>query len=134
MLQRKSKKEGFIALMSVIIISAILLLVAVTAGLTGFYSRSNILDAEFKERSVALADACVDQALLQIAINPSYGGDTTVTLSDKDQCYIGPVPPGSGIKTFKTQAIFQNAYTNLEITIDTSDISIVSWKEIPNFL
>lgn len=127
--------KGFIALMSAIIISAILLLVVVTAGLNGFYERSNILDAEFKERSVALADACVDWTLYQIAIDPNYAGNVPITVSGTDKCDIGVVQNGPlvGQKTFKTQAIFQNSYTNLEITINTADISIDSWKEIPTF-
>ena len=39
--------KGFVALTSVVIISAILLLVATSLSLSGFYGRFNILESEF---------------------------------------------------------------------------------------
>jgi len=133
---KRKAQNGYVALMSVIIISAILVLMATTASFRGFYGRYNVLESEFKERSLAIAEACADTALLYLASNVNYydlaGG--TVSISGYTCTISQTGVPAAGQKRFKTQAIFQNAYTNLEITIDTSDISIVSWKEIPNFL
>ena len=73
---KKHSERGFIALISALIISAILLIALVASNLTGFYSRFNILDSELKERSNATADACADIALLQFALDPMYAGGT----------------------------------------------------------
>ncbi|MBI3631232.1 MAG: hypothetical protein HY221_02745 [Candidatus Sungbacteria bacterium] len=125
--------RGFVALISAIIISAVLLLVIAASGLIAFYSRFNILDFELKERSNAAADACVDEALLQIAQDPSYIGGTSISLSPLDKCWIGTVT-GSGQETFKVQATSSDtAVTNLQVTFDTSNFSVVSWQEIPTF-
>lgn len=126
--------RGFVALISAIIISAVLLLVIAASGLTTFYSRFNILDFELKERSNAVADACVDEALLQIAegIDPS-GAVLSLSQNPPDQCRIGTVT-GSNQQTFKVQATSSDtAVTNLQVTFDTSNFSVVSWQEIPTF-
>jgi hypothetical protein len=123
--------QGFVALMSAIIISAVLLVVITFLSYSGFNSRSNALHAEFKERSSALAEACADQALLAIANNNSYSGDATSTIG-ADQCYVGVVPVGSFPKTFQTRAIYQGSYTNLRIVVSAAP-AIISWQEVPNF-
>lgn len=128
------KQKGFIALISAIIISAILILVSTVASFRSFFGRSNILDAELKEQSVAMAEACADQALLEIANDPSYSGNATTTLAGSYECYIGSIPaPSGGQIIFKTRSYYRDFYTNLKIVINTSDLSIVSWEEISNF-
>ncbi len=131
--KKRKKNEGFVALISVIIISATLLLIVTTLSYTGFYGRLNVLDSEYKERSSFLAEACADQALLAITNNPAgYTGNATSTISGTDQCYIGFISP-SVIEIFETRGIFQNAYTDLKIKVDTTNMSIISWEEIPKF-
>src|SRR3989344_8321294 len=78
-LNTKSNK-GFVALISAIIISVILLLIATNLSLTGFYSRSNILDGELKEISSGYAEACVDTALLKLANDSGYTGGDSVNV------------------------------------------------------
>lgn len=134
----KPCEGGFIALMSAIIIATILLLVATTGGLTGIFARGNVLDAELKARSVAAADACVDQALLALANDASYtggvGGDT-YTLNNLDQCTVS-VATVSGQSTLTIKGTSganatARATTNLQVVANTADLSIVSWHEAP---
>ena len=118
--------------MSAMIISAVLLLLAVTGSLTGFFNRSDIADSEYKERSSALADACADTMLYKLGADSSYTGDTTSTLVGSDTCRIfnGVTTVGSE-RTFNIQSNFQNACTNLEIKVDTDTLAVSSWREIP---
>jgi len=127
-------ERGFVALMSVIIIGATLLVVVIGASLTGFYSRYNVLDFELKERSASTADACADKALLELANDATYAGGTLLSLNSLDRCRVGPVNPvGSGQKSFSIQATSSDAVTNLSILVNTSDLSIASWREIQNY-
>jgi hypothetical protein len=130
-----TRPRGFIALMSVIILSMVLLLVVVDASLTSFNSRFNALDAELKGRSEAAADACANQALLQLANDLSYAGNEALTLNTVDSCRIGAVATaGAGSqKTFKIQATSSSAVTNLFIVVLSSDLSTVSWQEMPTY-
>lgn len=131
MYESKIQPRGFIALMSAIIISAILLIVVASGSLTGFFGRMNIFDSELKERSMNLADACIDQAILKLAQNTAYTGSETITLVGGDTCTIGSIPSASP-KTFKTQGVFRNYYTNLQVTLTSDNRSVSSWQEVPN--
>jgi len=119
-----SKQRGFIALMSAIVISVLLLAITLSLGFSGFFTRFNILDSESKERSSALAEACGDTAILNLAQGLTTLGSVVVGAGS---CNIISFTPN-----IKTQACVNKAVTNLEITVDSS-FNILSWQEVPNF-
>ncbi|MDD5068282.1 MAG: hypothetical protein PHS53_00910 [Candidatus Pacebacteria bacterium] len=120
------QKQGFIALISTIVISVVLLLVVSTASLTGFYGRSDILDSELKERTNALAEACVDKAILYVADGSAHTYPELVSVST-DKCYIDSISAG----VIKTHALYSSFRTNLQVTINTANFSVFSWEEVP---
>jgi hypothetical protein len=129
------QERGFIALISVIILSAILLLAITSSGLASLFSRFNLLDAELKERSEAAADACTDIGLLQLATNPSFLGGV-YTLNTLDECRVGKVTSvggGSQYQFFVQATSSKTAVTNLQVVADQGDFSIVSWREIATY-
>ena len=133
-------QSGFIALISAIIISVLLLTITVTIGMTSIWGRLNVLDSESKERNIALAESCVDQAVLNFINNNlydvSFGSPEEVTISGTDKCKIMMFKnntPVSGKALIKTQASINKAYTNMKIQINTDDMVIDSWEECPNF-
>ncbi|MDP1689247.1 MAG: hypothetical protein Q8L47_03930 [bacterium] len=132
--KRKNKKrnEGFIALMSSVIIAAVILVFTVTLSYSSFFVRFNLLDSEFKDRSVALAEGCVDSALLNYAINSSYSGNEFLNIGS-DSCFVRPIYESGSNINIETQAIFQNSYTNLKVTINKISLAVVSWSEVPHF-
>lgn len=79
-MQIKIKNEGFIALISVIVIGTVLLIASITLSLNGFYGRFNILNTEFKEISNKLVDACLERARLSIGLS-EYTNDEVITLT-----------------------------------------------------
>jgi hypothetical protein len=129
---RNNTNKGFIALISAVLISAILLIVATTLSLSSFYGRYNIFDSEMKERSFTLAEACADIALVQLAIDSGYSGNATTTI-DSDECHIGPVTASGSERIFKTRAIYSDYHSNLRVTVDSSTLSVIAWEETPNF-
>ena len=135
---RKSER-GYIALVSVLIISLVLLTLAVSVSLTGFYARSNILNSEIKEQSMALAESCVSKAVADVAIgNPTTGvvqfGENPYNNDLPYECTILSVTsdtPNTGETTIETQGIFYDSYTNLVVTIDSNDQNVLKWREVP---
>lgn len=125
-------QHGYISLISSIIISVLLLAITFAISFNNSSSRFNILNAEFKEQSSALAEACVDTALLKLAQNQSYGGNENISVGN-DQCSILPIETLTGQKIIKTKAIFQNAATNLKVAVQAGDLSVISWEEIAKF-
>ncbi len=128
----RQKNKGFIALMSSIIISAVLILIVINMSMTGFYTRSNILDSEIKEMSLALADSCIDIALLGFAQNASYSGNVN-TIVGENTCFIGPITTSGSQKIFKIKAVVSDFHTNLKIIMDGTNFSIISVEETPTF-
>jgi len=125
---KNTRQKGFIALTSVIVISVLLLAITVRLGFSAFFNRLDVLDSESKERSSALAEACVDTAILNIARNAAYNPSNQVVAVGSDQCTIVSVTSSGSQKIIKTQAVINKAYTNLKISIN-SDFSINSWDE-----
>lgn len=125
-------QSGYIALVSSIIISILLMAVTFAVSSGNFSARFNVLNAEFKERGLALAEACADTALLKLAQNPSYPGNENIFVGN-DQCSILAVETLWEQKIIKTKAIFQSSVTNLKITVQASDLSVISWEEVPKF-
>jgi hypothetical protein len=131
------KQDGFIALMSVIIIMAILLVIGASISLTSFNSRFNVSDSEYKKRSSALAEACVGAELLQLAQGSTYANNSVVNVSGTDNCTMVSAATTTTISTVKTQGVFPptgsfKAFTNITVVASTTGLSIISWSESPN--
>src|SRR5688572_5917346 len=84
---RPSVEQGYIALMSVIVMGAVLTTVAVSFMERVMVSRLNSLSALVKSQTQELALACSARALLNYALDPSYRGDEAVNFAD-GQCTI----------------------------------------------
>jgi len=148
-------EAGFIALMSVLIISITLLGIAFARSNNGFFARFGALNSEYKRVGLGLAESCVNVALLKIAQNASYlpaaGGDTitvgsntcTIKSVSYDKTYWS-TSPYHEMATIQTQGTFNDTWSNLSVTAviqnpshaivasgTTSSISIVSWAETP---
>lgn len=124
----RRSQTGFIALISAIIISVVLLLVVTSAALTGFSGRFNILDSELKERSSAIADACVDEARLYLA-DGSIHTYPALEPVGTDKCYIDSVTDVSPNKVIAVHAVYNDFHTNLSVTVNPTNFSVVSWQE-----
>jgi hypothetical protein len=139
---RKTASGGFVALISVIIISAILLVLVFTLEAASLFARFDSLDSENKRISLELAEACVQSAMLKEAQNPTYAGGDCISLggvcggADPQQvCKICSVTYASGIATAYTRAAYRGAYTNLRVSFDTTpgSYAIQGWAELPSY-
>lgn len=123
-------ETGYIALTSVIIISVLLITVTAALSSINYFSRFNVLENEFKQKSANLAEACVDYAFSRLAASPAYdpgalGGECVGVGLDK--CKVVSVS-GSAVQV---QGVYQKSYTNLVVNFD-SDFNVSSWQEVEN--
>ncbi len=138
-----TKKEGgYIALISAIVISAVLLIITFSANFSSFFARFNILDSEYKKVSVGLAEACVDIAMLEIAKGNTPADDTCVNVGDscpgdinqtKRICKICEVDePTTDKFEIKTKAVYQKSATNLlvKVTKSPTTTDVTAWEEV----
>lgn len=133
----KRKPKGFIALISALVISTVLLLIATGGSLSGFYSRTNASYAEYKEATYAAAQACVSNTVLILSENSGYSGDATTSVRTNSKCYTSAITK-SGIVpkvlyTFKTRSYISDVYTFLLIQSSAQTGMIVSENQVSTF-
>ncbi|MBI4053908.1 MAG: hypothetical protein HY397_01100 [Candidatus Doudnabacteria bacterium] len=125
------QSDGYVALISAIIVSAVLLIIVFSISFSVYFARFNILDSEYKKISTGLAEACVEAAMLELAQDPSYAGGENKDVGS-NQCSILSIPPPSGGEyTIRTKAVFRNSVTNIVVVVNSTDFSVISWNEIP---
>src|SRR3989338_4456617 len=129
MILRQEKERCFAALITAIILSLILIIVTVTLNRSGFFARSAILEAEYKEMSVALAEACVDIAMLHMATTPGY--TVVIPIVENINSRTCTIESITGY-TIQTSADTQGSMTKLEVELN-SDLSVLSWEEVVAF-
>lgn len=121
-----SNKNGYVALMSTIIIGALLLVITIEAGQSGWYTRFMVLGRESKMQSRNLANYCTDQTLLLVMVNNSFIGGVTTT-KEVGSCYVYPVRknyPSVGSLTIRTQANVRGSITNLVTEYDMNNFHL----------
>jgi len=137
----QKSSAGFIALISVIVITLILLTLTAALATKGFLDRFNIIDGENKEVSAGFAASCVEFARVGIS---NEGADYSPTNkdvcldshctgeADDKKCTIVSVTPATGHRTIQTISSYNHAATRYSVIVDSDDleIPIISWKEI----
>lgn len=125
---RPKTKKGFIALVSAIIISAVLLAILLSLNLGSFFTRFNILDSENKKRSALLAGACFETARMNLSEDSSYAGNEKI-MQGGDSCRICPIQTSAGEIEIQTRAQVNSAHTNLKAILNSANLSILSFEE-----
>lgn len=119
-------QKGFIALISAIMLSLILLGLTLRVSSGNFSARANSLHAEFKAQSSALARSCSQSALLTLSHEywyiPEIGGDE-ITVAE-ETCTIQTITheAENGVThkknvTIITTASYKGAYTTLQTDV-----------------
>ena len=127
-----SREGGYIAIVSALIISAIIVAIVVAVGQASFLGRAGIAGAHYKERSRALAGACANTALLKLASSSSYGGNETINVAS-DTCRIFTIVSSSTGRIIDAQGIFERSYTNYRVTVASGTVDIIRWEELNIF-
>ena len=124
----KKQNKGFIALFTAIILGAMLMALVVTLNRTGFVTAGEMLEAEFKDRSAALARGCIDTVRLRLTLDHTYAGNETVPVGT-ESCTIDPLQHIGGQIIVSTHGTIQNAVTNLRAELDETDLTVLRIAE-----
>ncbi len=129
------QQEGFIALMSILIVSVVLLGATLSLAQFGIASRYFILDLEHKTVSEKLAEACVHIARISVYNDPTYevdsSDDVRIPVGTKE-CWIYEIERSGNVSRVETRGESGKAVTNLRVFVDNTDGDFTSWEEIPN--
>lgn len=128
--------SGYIAIISILIISAVLLTSAFSVVNLGiFQSKSSLLKTQFVQ-NYYLAQACAEEALMKLKDDAGgYRGSETIYLDD-NSCDILAVEKGK--KQERTIKVLSSLYNlskkiRVEIKKINPDMEIKSWQELSDF-
>ncbi len=128
---KNKNNQGYIALITALLISGLLAAIATSASLAGFITSDNLLNREFKLQSYELARSCAEMAIVKILLDPVYqpavAGDTIILVNNP--CAILKIIKASNVYTLTTSATDHRAVTNLITDFDTTNLKITKITE-----
>jgi len=133
--RRISDRKGFIALVSVLILGAVLLAVSIGLSLRGTSESVVALGEELSMRALMLAEGCAEHAVLRLVGDLNYSGNETIIVEGSDACSVLPLL-GSGnlSRTIRTEAFVKGYKRRIEVSIaEVSPLTFSSWREVAAF-
>lgn len=128
---QKLPRRGFVALIVVLVITAIATAVLLSVSFSGLGELTNSILASKSETSFVTGDACVEETLLRLGRNSGYnGGNLTV---GQGSCVITVVVGGApDERVITAQSTYAGLMRNIEAKANVGGASVVltSWKEI----
>lgn len=131
----KNNQKGFVALISILIIGAIVLTISIGLSLRSIGETNMSLGEQESHRALALANLCAEQALMKLENTLNYAGGEPVTIGSKSCDILTISGSGNFNRTIKTQSVV-SGYTK-KVRVEVSQISptmqITSWEEVSDF-
>lgn len=123
-------QEGFVALLTIILVSAAVLIMAFSASFLGLGSLEGGYTKVSGDKAFWMADSCMDEALERLRINGSYTG-SNLSLGDAS-CIISVVDNGDSKSIVVNASSTDNHYKNISATVDDTAgyIILSNWNEI----
>ena len=128
-------QQGYIALISILIVGALVLAIGVGVSLRSIDETEMSLNEELSNRALALVNACAEYALFQLVNNLSYAGNETLTINDSDSCDILSIE-GSGAtdRIIKAEALVMGYKKKIKIGIaQIEPLEMIYWEEVDDF-
>lgn len=127
-------KNGFVMLISVLVIGAIAVSATLYLILSGLNLSQNSFALEQSNIAKSLANSCAETALNKIEMCSSTVGSFEL-LFDGKKCNYDIIDSGESEKTIESSAIEQDIFRKVKIVVDLnlSSFGISSWQEVASF-
>lgn len=128
-------KDGYILLISVLIVGAISSAILSSVLLLGISMNQVSLSVLQANQALALAQGCAEYGLLHLRQSPSYAGNEFLTIGGQ-QCEILPIGGiGNNNRVLCTEGVMGDSVRRLEIVINSvlPRTTIYSWQEVSVF-
>ncbi len=127
----KKNQGGMTALLTIIVISAAVLIVVKNASLISITEADMAYMTEKGERALAIAEGCAEETLRRLQIDSSYtASDLSLPLGE-GSCIINTISQGNS-RTITIIGNIDEYYKKIEVTatINNNLISVNRWEEI----
>ncbi len=130
-----NNQSGYIALISTLIVGSVGLAIALSVLWLGIGNAKAAQTNNSADNAKAMADYCVEMALLNVHTNLNYyGGDTITNLGDT--CTIVSVSgKGNRSRTIEATGTSGTITRKVKVQIDRvrPQIQLISWQEVADF-
>lgn len=122
-------KNGYIAIISSIILSMFLLSLVISQSIYSFSARNNTLMLEYNAIRTELALACVRVAFVHITYDETYNPSESTHIGT-NTCIIENIKYENTKAIITSSASYQKSTTTIVVTLDLQTHTIVSWYQI----
>lgn len=128
------KQQGFITLLSTIIVAAVGAIVAVSLLLLGLGSSRSSFAIEQSKQARFLANACVEEALQEIRDSTPYTGSDNFSIG-QGTCTFTVTSGGGENRTIEASGTVGAIVRKVSVDVDAINpsINISSWQEVADF-
>lgn len=119
--------KGFIAMTTILIVSAVVLGIATTVALVSIGEGQASLSLTKGEDALQFVEGCAEDALLKIRASASYTGGTITR--PEGTCSVTIVAGSPNTATVTTQDTKYKRTVVINYTRSSSGVTITSWKE-----
>lgn len=125
--------KGYIALISILIISAIVVLIATSFSLISISESDLSLTENQSWKSFYLASACAEEALQKIKESASFEGSSNLSFGG-DSCGYQVIKLADENRLILASSTINGMIKKVRITLDKiSPINITSWQQVADF-
>jgi hypothetical protein len=125
-------KDGFIALVTVVVLAAIMSIVTVFLLIISTDSVNSVGVSENSLKANQLAHSCAEIALGKLKINIFYTGNETISYGTNMSCFINTITGSGNLnRTIITTGTVKNAVRKSQVVVSVLNPStvITSWQE-----
>jgi hypothetical protein len=128
-----NKQDGYIALMSVLILGAFTTAVAVLLLSTGVTSQQSTIISQRSAQARKLADGCTEEAFQILREQPAYTGTASISFKNGECTFVVSGETNPQKRTILSTGSIMGTVRRSEahVTIRPLSISVTSIKEVP---
>lgn len=128
-------ESGYITLISVIVVSAVCVSIAVSMLYNGMVASQTSLTVSQAAEARLLGNSCAEKALSQIREDASISGTALVFTLNGDNCSYDIIKGAGANRTIQATATVAQAKARIKITIDSLNptVNISRWEEVNAF-
>ncbi len=125
------QQPGIIALITVLITGAIVLVIGLGMAGRSMLGSNTSLDEELSHQALVAATSCMEQALLALANNASYAGNEQKTIG-ANTCTIATITSSGDARTVKTSSTVSGHTKRIQVTVSNVNppLEVSSWQEV----
>ena len=130
-----SSSHGYIALLTVLIVTTVLLMIGLSIGLGSVRNNQATLGQSDLFENRFTAEACAEQAIYNLKLDENYSGNEQINFGTST-CSIGAVSgSGPNNRTIPITSTLGGDTIRLQIVVGTTspDTAVTSWEEVTSF-